>query len=137
MPDGRFRIVPSASEVTDYLALNSRTFPNGRNVLSVSMVGIWSCTMTRQPFEIWSRGVLCNFAENIDYFRVIDGPRKDTIVDAARIVQIASHSAGRRARVMIDFTMSAIIAAEVERQVNERLLAIANQTNQEARGYSV
>jgi len=93
--------------------------------------------MTRQPFETWSRGVLSNFAENIDYFKVICGPRKDTIADAARIVQIASHSAGRRARVTIDFTMSAIIAAEVERQVSERILAIANQKNEETGDHSV
>ncbi len=133
MLGGRYRVVPSATEVKHYLALSARRFPDGREVVSISLTGVWTCTMTSSPFEVWSRGVLHYLKENVDYF-VCGDSRNDIIVDARHIVQIVTNSASRRGRAMIDFTTSAIIAAEVDRQVSLRLLAILDTADEEDGG---
>ncbi len=132
MLGGRYRVVPSATEVKHYLALSARRFPDGREVVSISLTGVWTCTMTSSPFEVWSRGVLHYLKENVDYF-VCGDSRNDIIVDAQHIIQIVTNSASRRGRAMIDFTTSAIIAAEVDRQVSLRLLAILDTADEETR----
>ncbi len=50
MPDGRYRVLPALGEIEPHLAIRERDFPDGRRVLSFSLLGVWSGVATRKEF---------------------------------------------------------------------------------------
>ncbi len=118
MKDSSYRSVASPSEVGHYLNLAVRSFPDGRKVLSFSLHGLWSCTMTSDCFRRWSDRILQAGREG-HHVRQSAKEGGDIFVDACRVRNVIGRSSSRRSIAALGLVEDALFKMRVAAGVAE------------------